>query len=54
MTLTERLLLEKLYAAECALPERNFAKGHSFEEWLRHEGYEQEDCSASQGSLVTG
>ncbi len=36
MTLTERLLLEKLYATERKQDNRNYAKDHSFDEWLAH------------------
>jgi len=33
---TERQLLRRIYDLERQLLERNFAKGHSFEEWLEH------------------
>lgn len=36
MTLTEWLLAEKLYEAERAQINRNYAHGHSFLEWLTH------------------
>lgn len=29
-------LLHELYETQKQLPERNFAKGHSFDEWLGH------------------
>ena len=32
-----RTLLRRLYDTERRLDERNFAKGHSFEEWLERE-----------------
>jgi len=31
-----RALLKELYDTERRLSERNFAHGHSFEEWLRY------------------
>lgn len=34
MTFTETLAARRVYELECALPERNFARDHSFEEWL--------------------
>lgn len=33
---TERVLLRRIYDTERQLPNRNFAKDHSFEEWLEH------------------
>lgn len=34
LTLTESLMLRRLYEAERAAPNRNYAKDHSFEAWL--------------------
>jgi hypothetical protein len=31
-----KLLLRKLYELECRQQNRNYAKGHSFEEWKRY------------------
>jgi hypothetical protein len=32
-------LLRQLYNTERGLPDRNYAKDHSFEEWVEHSGY---------------
>lgn len=45
MTLTESLLLRRLYETEQQLQERNFAKDHSFEEWLQVVTLEVADCN---------
>lgn len=38
------LLLRQLYETEKRLDERNFAKGHSFEEWVDFRFPKREKC----------
>lgn len=33
------LLLRELYETERRLPERNYAHGHSFDEWKTYKGF---------------
>lgn len=44
MTVTEILLLRRVYELEASLPNRTFARDHGFEEWLIHKGYKRDDC----------
>lgn len=37
MTPTESLLMRRIYELERQLPNRNYAKDHSFEEWVEYQ-----------------
>lgn len=36
MTVTELLLLRRIYELEASLPNRTYARDHSFESWLTY------------------
>lgn len=48
MTFTETLAARRIYELERQLRERNYAKDHSFEEWLWYQGHEADDGNESR------